>query len=202
MLLTVLMVSILAGMAWSCLRALGYVVFLNRNLTLASVPAIQKRTTKIKNFSAMTAQAYKDYFKWVVVWMPVFCVTMLNAVWLWTLLVSGDDISPLHIMISAVSIGGVFTMTFANKFIQLWAYGWDVQLSYAKDAIILETIGARMEQINAEIAKAIDGSVVLSMQEMQIMLDETLAINYVTEQILHRQAEQIKFLERLESMQR
>jgi esterase/lipase len=149
----------------------------------------------------MTIHAYADYFKWITIWTPVFVVTTINAIWMWWLLANDLEISTLHIALSAVSLGGVFTAVFANKLVQDWVYNWSIQIAYAKDDIMLEVMLVRMNEINSTVDKAVKGNILLSAEELQLMMSETAAITYVSDQVTKRQVQQLEILKKISAKQ-
>jgi hypothetical protein len=197
----ILMGSIQAAMVWSCLAAAGYVVFLHRNLILASIPVIKQRTGKIVGMDEMTTQAYADYFKWITIWTPFFVVATLNAAWMWWLLANDLEISTLHVVLSALAQGGVLTAVFANKLMKAWAYSWGVQIAYAQDDVVLEVLSARMDEINLLVSNVVKGSVTMSIEEMQAAMTETAAITYVSDQVTKRQLQQLAVLKKMSATQ-
>lgn len=197
MLFHITMASMLGGMMWSCVVALGYMVFLRHNLRLAGAPAIAAKTSRVAKFDNLTVNAYADYATWLIFWAPFYVISTLNVAWLWWEFSHNTNVGVFHLALSALSVASVLTAVFGRKIIQDWVYGWSLHLSYAKDDVLLERLAARMTEIEAAVGEVLTGDRHMTVEEMQRMMAETAAIVKMSDSIVDRQAAQLKFLKQI-----
>jgi len=193
------MVGILGGLAYSSLMGLSHVLFLQRGLTLAAIPAIQKRAARIASFVKNTELASRNYVTWTMVWMPIVVITIVNTGWMWYLFAHDTEVSLIHMGISSILIGGILTVTYTKGYLKNWVFDWDNQLNNARDGVILEALSSRLRIIEQLFADAGIGKTNLTDEETDILLMEVTAIQHVSAEIQTRQEKQIAALRNIKT---
>lgn len=191
--LHVAMAMITAGVVYCMFMCYRYAAALEYGLRLSDVHVFRCRVNNTL-FAQQRQMAESDHIQWATFWLPCIALTIGNTLLLWWLLSGQTVVDQGYIIISALTIAGIFTRVITKNFTDRWFIEWSTSIADARDQYEIDQMQTRLLDIVDQLDALGTNPPADRLSSLQI---ELLLIATLTEQIQQRAAVRDSIAEKL-----